>query len=127
MRISAINNFAYTQKAKTNFNGLLINKGETYTKCDNDLSVWIPEMPDSSSVETFHQARYTYYPFKNESQKSIDKALKDNNYMHTYKDESYQAYDISTTELGKALPYTEKEWNSFSEDKQKEISLLLSL
>ena len=69
-----------------------------------------------------------YYPFKDESEAEIRKALDDNNYSRFYDPEStggYSCTDARSTTLGKRLPYTKREWNRMSEKTQDKIISIL--
>lgn len=124
MRISAINNFTYTQKNNTGFNGLLIDKGCITDRFDNYGAIPVPGVPDSPLTEVYDHQFYTYYPFKDESKKSVKNILEKNNYSVDYGDGCGGCYILST-ELGKTLPFTEKEWNNLSPDLQKKIKSML--
>ncbi|MBO5434788.1 hypothetical protein J6A31_03065 [bacterium] len=136
MRISAIRNTNYCvanqqscKKPNVNFNGLFKNVGSSSEEWDYH------GIPSGSSGDGHYQGMstsksYIYHPFKGESESHIKKVLEENNYHYDYDPDStggYSGSDDCTTERGKTLPFTEKEWNSFTAKQQEYYRELLNL
>ena len=123
MKISAVNNFNYKlnkQKMNPKFNGLLIDKGCKTTYSEGvDWNAW--DIPYISKDEVIHHQSYVYYPFNDESVRSIRQELRKNNQTSKYSDEDYCVYNITSTTLGKTLPFTEDEWNNLSKSQRDEV------
>ena len=136
MRISAISSVNYCvanqqacKKQNVNFNGLFKNLGSSTDEWDYHGS------PSGSSGDGHYQGMstsktYVYYPFKGESESNIKKVLDEKNYHYDYDPDStggYSGSDDCTTTRGKTLPFTEKEWNSFTERQREYYKELLNL
>ncbi len=68
---------------------------------------------------------YVYYPFKGESKEKTDKVLKENNYDVWSDGGGIMDHSVCETILGKTLPFTEKEWKSYSPKHKEQIKELL--
>jgi len=118
MKISAINHF--NNKNSQNFKGLLVRKSESINSWD------YYDRPNNESYDGHYVGRIStvynvYYPFKNESEEKIKKALDINNTKNTEKFGGYTQVQNKVTTEGETLPITEAEWNNLSKDAQEKI------
>jgi len=124
MRISAINNFTHQTRYNPGFKGILVDKG-----CSSDSWDYqgIPSSynGDGHYVGSNDSLDYTYHPFSDESEESIRENIEKNNYSWDYATMGLGGGMTVSTERGKTLPYTEKEWNRLSEDQKRRIKSLL--
>lgn len=128
MKISAINvSNLYSMRQNHNFKGIFKSKGESHDYYE------YRGCPSGSSYDGEYQGyddskSYIYYPFADESKEKIQKVLRENNYTNYYSPDSTGGYggsDSCSTELGKTLPFTEKEWNRMSKKEQDRIRAIL--
>ena len=122
MKISAVN-----MHSNTNFNGLLVKKSSS----SNDYNYY--GTPSGNNYSGLYSGSeeyesYIYYPFLWETKAHIDEQLKENNYEKNFPAKQNGEVEVSyirDTRLGKTLPFTEKEWQAYSEDiKNKFLKLL---
>lgn len=131
MKIQAVNFGGFAPRnltnktSNTNFNGILI--------CDrSDSDEYEYDGMPSSYNSTGHytggsqSSYYTYYPFKNESEASIKKAIANNSYNYTSDCGGYMLDIISSCERGKTLPFTEQEWRNYPKKFKEKIESMLS-
>lgn len=121
MRISAIsvmNNYCSSFKGVTRN----INRSSEEDSYDGQIS--------GSSIDghyhTWDESEYNiYHPFKDETEKEISEALKRNNYSHSYDNAGIYVTSSCTTERGKQLPFTKKEWQNLPEKLKNQVLELL--
>lgn len=130
MRISSVTGTNYaafrnqTQKTShtPNFKGILVSKSHE----ESDWDFWGQQ--SSSALQGGHYVGssdsygYTYHPFKDESEESISKAIKENNYS-SY-EEGYNHFITVYTDRGRTLPFTKKQWSELSA-REKEVAKIM--
>ena len=128
MRVQSVNTMNYAQNQTQSFKGLW---GKTIKQ--NNTSYFKTASAGKTRHDEERTIRY-YYPFKNESKESINKAIKENSeYTEGFYNKYNQAagsYSYSReVEIGPELPFTEKEWNSHRVNPinlRRAISILLN-
>ena len=125
MRISAVGNFACQPRQNVNFKGILIEKGSSFDSWDYHGEVSASSGPDGHYVGSNDTQDYVYHPFKDEPEHVIKKKIEEGNYYSDYTSMGYGGGLTVSTERGKTLPYTEREWNRLSKDNQEKIKSLL--
>lgn len=111
MKISPVNNYRNIQKNHQSFNGLW---GKTSINTDYDESLGIPKI----------EHIFYYYPFKNESQASVDEIVRANTYANIEKDAGgISKYVINECKVCATLPFDDK---SFQQYKNADDNVVLS-
>ncbi len=125
MKISAISNYAYQSKSNLGFKGVLVDKGAATQEWDYHGEVSSSSGPDGHYVGANDYQYYIYHPFKDETEDVVQKTIKEGNYTMDYTSMGYGGGYNQCTELGKTLPFTEKEWNALQKDTQQKILSIL--
>ena len=129
MKISAISTTNYKVKHSMNsnnqnFKGILKEIDSSY-----ETDSWHGQI-SGSSIDGYYSTEdsscsYIYYPFKNESEKEIEKVLEEKNYFHTYENCGIACSEKSSTKRGKTLPYTEQEWKRLPKSIKEKFEAML--
>ena len=112
------------QISKLSYTGLLVHKGSEsshfkYKGMSSSYNV------DGNYEGSDDVENNVYYPFKDESEREIEQALKENNYSSSYDSYGYGGGLTINTERGRTLPYTKKEWNRLAKNVKDNILKLL--
>lgn len=113
-----------SHNSKLNYTGVLVPKGVDSSYCEYE------GIPTSYNVHGHYQIyddteNNVYYPFKDESEKEIRQVLKEKNYSSSYDSYGYGGGLTVSTERGKTLPYTRKEWDRLAENIKENIMKVL--
>ena len=122
MKIFSVINFGLNNYQ--NFKGITINKSSSSDSWDYHGEI-SGSSYDGHYIGSNDYVDDVYHPFADESEEEIKKALENGNYCTDYSTMGLGGGFTQSTERGKTLPYTKKEWEKLSEADQDKIRMLL--
>lgn len=126
MKISSVglNPCSVSRNPMLNYTGVLVSRG-------GDSNHYSYEGSQSSyNLDGHYEGyddteNYVYYPFKDESEREIQQVLREKNYSTSYDSYGYGGGLAVSTERGKTLPYTKKEWDRLAKNIKENIMKVL--